>query len=887
MGYWRFLAEIRLPRSGRADRVERRCFSVGLALLWVVLAFGPSSLLLAAPTTRVSVASDGTEGDEGSYGGVISADGRHVAFLSQATNLVADDTNGAEDIFVRDLATGLTVRASVASDGAEGDGDSWSCTIGADGRYVAFSSCATNLIAGDTNDLSDVFVHDSVTGQTWRVSVASDGTEADGCSFSPALSADGRYVAFISCATDLVADDTNDRPDAFLHDRLTGETQRVSLVSDGAEADGCTLSAVISAEGRQVAFVSCAANLVATDTNGVPDVFVHDLVTGETERVSLASDGTEADGCTVSAAVTPDGECLAFASEASNLVVGDANDRYDVFLRDRVTGQTERVSVSTGEVEGDAGSWSPALSGDGRYVAFSSDASNLVVADTNAQSDIFLRDRLAGRTERVSVSSTGAEGNQGSYAAALPADGRQVAFWSSASNLVTDDTNTQSDIFVRERPVADFCGSSTSGTAPLTVAFTDLSTGGVTGWAWDFGDGLTSADQASSHEYGLAGSYAVTLTVTDGAGWDSETKVAYVVVSPPAPTADFLGAPTSGVAPLEVSFTDLSANRPAAWAWGFGDGGTSADQHPGHTYYSPGCYDVTLTASNDSGSDSETKQGYITVAAPAPAAAFSAAPTRGKAPLVVSFTNESANSPTSWNWDFGDGGISTQQHPVHQYAAAGIYDVSLTVSGLGGRDGESAPSYIRVSFSDVPIAPDDPEDYWALDYILACVEAGIVDGYPDVSYRPALPVARDQMAVFVSRALAGGDALVPTGPATAAFTDIPTDHWAFRYVAYAVDTGVTGGYSDGTYRPTVTVDRGQMAVFIARAMCGGDAFVPTGPATAFFPDVPTDHWAFKYVEYIRGESVSGGYPDGTYRPLVACTRDQMAVYVARAFGLAM
>ena len=178
-------------------------------------------------------------------------------------------------------------------------------------------------------------------------------------------------------------------------------------------------------------------------------------------------------------------------------------------------------------------------------------------------------------------------------------------------------------------------------------------------------------------------------------------------------------------------------------------------------------------------------------------------------------------------------------------------------------------------------------EHWAYGEIGACVEAGIVGGYSDGTYRPALPVSRDQMAVFVSRALAGGDDLVPSGPATATFSDVLTDHWAYKYVEYAYANGVVVGYSPTVYAPTVTVDRGQMAVFIARAMVGGDAYVPTGPETASFADVGTDHWAFKYVEHIRSEGVTGGYPDGKYHPEYACTRDQMAVFVQRAFELAM
>jgi hypothetical protein len=141
------------------------------------------------------------------------------------------------------------------------------------------------------------------------------------------------------------------------------------------------------------------------------------------------------------------------------------------------------------------------------------------------------------------------------------------------------------------------------------------------------------------------------------------------------------------------------------------------------------------------------------------------------------------------------------------------------------------------------------------------------------------------MAAFIARALCGGDAYVPTAPAVATFSDVPTDHWAFRYVECAVARGVVGGYGGGLYQPTLTVTRDQMAVFIARARCGGEAYVPTGPVTATFPDVPTDHWAFKHVEYCRAEGVVGGYGDGTYRPEGAVTRDQMAVYVQRAFAL--
>ena len=179
---------------------------------------------------------------------------------------------------------------------------------------------------------------------------------------------------------------------------------------------------------------------------------------------------------------------------------------------------------------------------------------------------------------------------------------------------------------------------------------------------------------------------------------------------------------------------------------------------------------------------------------------------------------------------------------------------------------------------------DVPCDYWALAYILACYNAGLVNGYGDYTYRPEQTVSRAAMAVYVARALAGGDALVPSGPSTASFPDVATTYWAFKYVEYCHDQGVVGGYADG-YRPEEIVNRAQMAVYVARALAGGDSGVPAGPGTATFPDVSTTHWAFKYVEYCKAQGVVGGYPDGTYHPNEAVNRAQMAVYVARAFGL--
>jgi len=300
-------------------------------------------------TERISWGSDETQPDSGSYSSV-SADGRYVAFYTTASNLVPGDTNGTFDVFVRDRLTGTVDRVSIASDGTQGNGDSVWPAISADGRYVAFHSHASNLVPGDTNQTWDVFVHDRVTGATERVSVASGGVEVFGISLSPAISADGRYVAFHSGAPNLVPDDPIEGSyDVLVHDRVTGTTERISVGIGGVPPDADSYHPAISSDGRYVAFYSFASNLVAgADANGAntSDVYVRDRMTGTTERVSVASDGTQGNKESLWPSISADGRYVVFYSNASNLVPWDTNGSYDVFLRDLVTGTTERTSVA-------------------------------------------------------------------------------------------------------------------------------------------------------------------------------------------------------------------------------------------------------------------------------------------------------------------------------------------------------------------------------------------------------------------------------------------------------------------------------------------------------------------------------------------------------------
>lgn len=394
-------------------------------------------------TTRVSVSSGGAQVGAESRHPAISRHGRYVAFASHASGLVPGDTNGHGDVFVRDRKTNVTRRVSISTDGTQANLNSFSPAISANGRYVAFASFASNLVAGDSNQLADVFVRDRVAHVTTRVSVGPGGAQADGGSYVPAISADGRYVAFASRASNLVPGDSAPAlKNVFVRDRVAKVTSRVSMGPGGTQPNSESSNPAISAHGRYIAFVTEAF-----------DVFVRDRVAEVTTRVSLGPGDTQANGPSLQPAISAHGRYVAFASYASNLVTGDTNGVSDVFLRDRRDDVTTRVSVGPGDTQTPRGirSLHPTISAHGRYVAFQTFASNLVAGDTNGANDVFLRDRRDDVTTRVSVGSGGTQGNNSSSLPVISAHGRYVAFESRASNLVAGDTNGVRDVFVRDR----------------------------------------------------------------------------------------------------------------------------------------------------------------------------------------------------------------------------------------------------------------------------------------------------------------------------------------------------------------------------------------------------------------------------------------------------
>src|SRR5438874_169044 len=416
------------------------------AALLTLPAFGAGS----APTTRVSVATGGGQANGNSIAPAISKDGRFVAFYSDASNLVAGDTNRARDVFVHDRQTGETTRVSVAQDGAQANGESFAPAISGDGRYVVFSSSASNLVPGDTNNANDIFVRDRVANTTTRVSIALGGAEPNAGSSAPAISADGNVVAYESDATNLVSGDSNGQRDVFVYDRSSGATTRASVSTGGTEGDAPSGQAALDADGSVVAFSSFADNLIPLDENFTSDIFVRERQTGTTTRVSVYTGDFEADGNSFHPALSADGRLVAFESDSFNLAWNDPDEGFDIYVFDRQAGAISSTSADDAGNLGNDTSVSPSISSDGRYVAYSTEATDIVPGDQNGVSDVILYDRQSGAANRLSVANSGNEADNESVLPSMSADGTLVAYQSLATNLVTGDTNRFNDIFVRD-----------------------------------------------------------------------------------------------------------------------------------------------------------------------------------------------------------------------------------------------------------------------------------------------------------------------------------------------------------------------------------------------------------------------------------------------------
>jgi Tol biopolymer transport system component len=416
------------------------------------------------PPELISAAPDGSAGDGPSLFPSVSQDGRYVAFRSEATNIVPEDTDTVRDIYVRDRQTGQVTLASRASGaaGAKGARDSYNPRISANGRYVVFRSNANNLSPDDTDTTEDIYVRDLQANETILVSRASTaiGPKGNAGSFNASISGDGRRIAFRSEATNLSPEDTDAIPDIYVRDLDTNETTLVSRATGlaGAKGNGFSEFPVISADGRKVAFRSESTNLAPEDPDAVEDIFVRDLQTSETQLVSRASGaGLKGNARSTFVSISADGAAIAFDSQSTNLHPDDTLPDADVFLRDMTTGEVELISRASGPTgaKGVPGSSEPAVSADGRYVAFQSAASNLDPDDTDSTLDVYIRDRQTFMTEALSPALVNPYNR--SFEAQISADATLVAYQADAGTAGSGSSVPPSDVWGSAVPKLGKC----------------------------------------------------------------------------------------------------------------------------------------------------------------------------------------------------------------------------------------------------------------------------------------------------------------------------------------------------------------------------------------------------------------------------------------------
>lgn len=422
----------------------------------IVLALCLPAAAGAQVIERISVSSEGMGGTGESSLGCrstpMTSDDRYVVFQSDAPDLVVDDNNGFTDVFLRDRVLKTTTRISVDPDGNDADGPSSGPCITPDGRYVVFQSDATNLVLGDTAGFSDIFLHDLVVGTTTRVSLDRLGSETNGDSRHSSISDDGRYVSFSSNAADLISGDGNGFADIFLRDLVLQINERVSVSEAGGDPDAGSWSSSLSADGRYVAFHSGASNLVPFD-NGMADIFVRDRLLGATVRTTVDRFGLDPDGNSYGGSISADGRHVTFWSRATDLVPDDTNGFEDTFVHDLDSVTTSRVSLcSDGSQIPDLPSWTSSLSMDGRYVAFFADSDQLVAGDSNGFADVFGLDRANASLRLLTRNASGGQSNDWSSNPKITRDGRLVLFESYATNLVPEDSNNAQDVFLAYGP---------------------------------------------------------------------------------------------------------------------------------------------------------------------------------------------------------------------------------------------------------------------------------------------------------------------------------------------------------------------------------------------------------------------------------------------------
>lgn len=558
----------------------------------------PRQLLTGVSIERVSVTSAGVPADASSGTSSMSSDGNLVVFTSVAALVPGITENGQDLVYLRNRSLGTTTLISLGYNGDQPDAKCAEPVISSDGNFIAYSSPATNLVPGDTNGQQDIFLYDVAHATTTLISTGAGSTQTDSTSSSPSISADGRYVAFLSNATNLVANDNNNASDIFVYDRQSSTITRVSVTAAGVEALGASYSPALSADGNYVAFVSDAANLIPSDTNNVSDVFLKDLTTGNptsgsVTRVSVSSAGVQANGQSGRIAINSTGQFVVFESSANTLVANDTNNNdpannpaaTDIFLYNRSTATTTRISVSASGAQANGISTKPAISANGRYITYTSDATNLITANNPAATDVFLYDQTNGAVRRISSGPNDSLGNDASDDSSISGDGNYIAFRSNATNFVPNDTNGVGDIFVKNRlavPTASI-GGSPDGTNPQPITSGSTSTDSAHGT--DFGI-VDISDPAVTHTFTITNTGSDPLILSGPVTVSGTNAAEFVIISQPdtstpiqpgdSVTFDVRFDPTAPG--IRTATLTVPSNDPAAVNYTFAVSGAAIDQ---------------------------------------------------------------------------------------------------------------------------------------------------------------------------------------------------------------------------------------------------------------------------------------------------------------------
>jgi hypothetical protein len=584
-----------------------------IGLGWVVGAATPASA--AGFTVRASTSLTGAEGNGFSSNASITDDGRYVTFSSQSSNLVAGDTNSHQDVFVYDRNTQVTTLVSVDSGGGPTNGDSETPWITPDGRYVVYSSDATDLVAGDTNEFFDVFLRDLQTNTTQRVSLTENDLQIEeGHSYEPSISDDGTKIEFSSDAGDVVTDDLNDSEDIFVRNLTAGTTTRVSVATNGTETDFGAYEGSIAGGGGYVVFTT-DTGLVTTDLNDEDDVYRTTLSSGSTVRVSPAFDGL---GGGYTGSISDAGQFIAFVSDyqLSNQPSTDTNDLPDVYVRDMNIPQTRRVSVDSAGGIPNHLSLAPTVSDDGRYVAYFTLATDLGGTDTNGTFDIWIRDRTLSTNTRVSIDAGGGDPDGAAELPVISGDGGFVAFQSLATDLGPLGETGNVDVFVRSL-ANDVTAPTVTITTPVNAATYARGASVLANYSCSDnvgGSGIIScagpvANGAAIDTTSL-GLHTFTVNATDGQGNPASANRTYTVVDDTDPTIA-LTAPVDGANYNQYAtvFADYSCSDEVGGSGLAACVGTVADGAPINTA-TLGAHSFTVNAADNAGNTAMTTVNY-------------------------------------------------------------------------------------------------------------------------------------------------------------------------------------------------------------------------------------------------------------------------------------